>query len=171
MRSPPRPCTHIPAAQEQKPGGASSSDMLKDLAAYLTLEKAQVGRGLMGGWQAAAVHQVAGHLVVAGRRWSIAHTPAGVVLSNQPSALRSPQLQRLYAFSAAQHGITDAQAAEIATVFSAFDSDENGYLSLDEFQRLWWVATSGVPPPPLLLLLLLCCCAAATAAAEFQRLW
>lgn len=70
--------------KEQKPGGASSSDMLKDLAAYLTLEKAQ----------------------------------------------------RLYAFSAAQHGITDAQAAEIATVFSAFDSDENGYLSLDEFQRL-----------------------------------
>ena len=54
-----------------------------------------------------------------------------------PPALRSPQLQRLYAFSAAQHGITDAQAAEIATVFSAFDSDENGYLSLDEFQRLW----------------------------------
>ncbi len=47
--------------------------------------------------------------------------------------------QRLYSFSAAQHGITDAQAAEIATVFSAFDSDENGYLSLDEFQQLWCV--------------------------------
>ncbi|PRW59367.1 calcium sensor EFh [Chlorella sorokiniana] len=70
--------------KEQKPGGPSSNELLKDLAAYLTLEKAQ----------------------------------------------------RLYGFSAAQHGITDAQAAEIATVFSAFDSDENGYLSLDEFQQL-----------------------------------
>lgn len=49
-------------------------------------------------------------------------------------------VQRLYSFSAAQHGISDAQAAEIATVFSAFDSDENGYLSLDEFQQLWCVS-------------------------------
>lgn len=49
--------------------------------------------------------------------------------------------QRLYSFSAAQHGISDAQAAEIATVFSAFDSDENGYLSLDEFQQLWCVSS------------------------------
>lgn len=84
------PCCPGPAAahvQEQKPGAGSATDMLKDLAAYLTLEKAQ----------------------------------------------------RLYNFSAAQHGISEAQAAEIATVFSAFDSDDNGYLSLDEFQRLWCV--------------------------------
>lgn len=73
----------IPAAQEQKLGGASSSDMLKDLAAYLTLEKAQVGRGRMGGWGAAAVRQVAGHSAVTGRRRGTAHTPAGVVSSNR----------------------------------------------------------------------------------------
>lgn len=41
----PRPCRAPPAPppkQEQKPTG-NGSDMLKDLAAYLTLEKAQVG--------------------------------------------------------------------------------------------------------------------------------
>lgn len=64
--------------------GESKNDMLRDLAAYLTLEKSQ----------------------------------------------------RLQGFEAAKYGITDAQAAQIATVFSAFDTDENGVLSLDEFQRL-----------------------------------
>lgn len=70
--------------EQQQGGGASSDAMLKDLAAYLTLEKAQ----------------------------------------------------RLYGFEASKYGITDSQAADIATVFSAFDADDNGVLSLDEFQRL-----------------------------------
>jgi hypothetical protein len=48
-------------------------------------------------------------------------------------------LQRLYDFDAARYGISDELAAAIATVFSAFDSDANGVLSLDEFTRLWWV--------------------------------
>jgi hypothetical protein len=48
-------------------------------------------------------------------------------------------LQRLYEFDAARYGISDELAAAIATVFSAFDSDANGVLSLDEFTRLWWV--------------------------------
>ncbi|KAI3439055.1 hypothetical protein D9Q98_001465 [Chlorella vulgaris] len=70
--------------QQGKEQDKSSGDMLRDLAAYLTLEKAQ----------------------------------------------------RLYDFDASKYGISEAQAAEIATVFAAFDSDENGVLSLDEFQRL-----------------------------------
>jgi hypothetical protein len=40
-----------------------------------------------------------------------------------------------------------AQAAEIATVFSAYDADDNGVLSLDEFQKLWWAE---LPPGGLL---------------------
>ncbi|KAL4860223.1 hypothetical protein ACK3TF_000410 [Chlorella vulgaris] len=78
---------YICSCQEQQQGkeqDKSSGDMLRDLAAYLTLEKAQ----------------------------------------------------RLYDFDASKYGISEAQAAEIATVFAAFDSDENGVLSLDEFQRL-----------------------------------
>lgn len=43
----------------------------------------------------------------------------------------------MYGFEASKYGITDSQAADIATVFSAFDADDNGVLSLDEFQRLW----------------------------------
>ena len=60
-------------------------------------------------------------------------------LTSKRHSSAPPRPQRLYNFSAAQHGISEAQAAEIATVFSAFDSDDNGYLSLDEFQRLWCV--------------------------------
>lgn len=71
---------------KEKQGGAvaTSPSMLKDLAVYLTLEKAQ----------------------------------------------------RLYGFDPAKYGITEAQAAEIATCFTAYDADDNGVLSLDEFQRL-----------------------------------
>ena len=39
--APPGPAPVV--VQEQQPGAGSASDMLKDLAAYLTLEKAQVG--------------------------------------------------------------------------------------------------------------------------------
>ena len=48
------PHTHLAAVpacywlQQQAPGAASSSDMLKDLAAYLTLEKAQVSKWATG---------------------------------------------------------------------------------------------------------------------------
>ena len=45
-------------------------------------------------------------------------------------------VQRVFGFEAAKYGLTDAQATEIACVFSAFDADDNGLLSLDEFQRL-----------------------------------
>ena len=45
-------------------------------------------------------------------------------------------VQRVFGFDAAKYGLTDAQATEIASVFSAFDADDNGLLSLDEFQRL-----------------------------------
>ena len=45
-------------------------------------------------------------------------------------------MQRVFGFEAAKYGLTDAQATEIARVFSAFDADDNGLLSLDEFQRL-----------------------------------
>lgn len=58
-------------------------------------------------------------------------------LTRNPSASSRPALQRLYGFEASKYGITDSQAADIATVFSAFDADDNGVLSLDEFQRLW----------------------------------
>ncbi|PSC75550.1 calcium sensor EFh [Micractinium conductrix] len=70
--------------KEKQGGEAAAPDVLRDLAVYLTLEKAQ----------------------------------------------------RLYGFDAARYGITDAQAAAIATVFTAYDADDNGVLSLDEFQRL-----------------------------------
>lgn len=63
---------------------ASSADLLNDLSAYLTLEKAQ----------------------------------------------------RVYKFDAAKAGITDAQAADIAVIFSAFDSNDDGVLNLDEFRKM-----------------------------------
>ena len=63
---------------------ASSADILNDLAAYLTLDKAQ----------------------------------------------------RMYKFDAAKAGITDAQAADIAVIFSAYDSNDDGVLQLDEFKKM-----------------------------------
>lgn len=63
---------------------AEKNDMLRDLAVYLTLEKAQ----------------------------------------------------RVYGFDQSKYGIDDRQAAQITTVFTAFDADDNGLLSLEEFQRL-----------------------------------
>lgn len=56
--------------------------------------------------------------------------------SDRPSSFPL-ESQRVYGFSAEALGITDAQAAEVATAFSAYDADDNGLLSLDEFQRLW----------------------------------
>lgn len=152
--------------------------MLKDLAAYLTLEKAQVGWWFGGqarvhlsryvGVGAANVCAVRiAPLCAWWRACSRGITPAplppppplccsfsAVQYSTAPhtgtctapvshhtlalTGTSAPhQLQRAYGFNAAQHGITDAQAAEIATVFSAFDADDNGLLSLDEFQRVW----------------------------------
>jgi len=35
-----------------------------------------------------------------------------------------PGEQRLYGFEAAKYGLSDAEAAEIATVFTAYDADE-----------------------------------------------
>ena len=66
------------------------------------------------------------------------------MLSGRP-ATPTPHtlLQRLCEFDAARYGISDELAAAIATVFSAFDSDANGVLSLDEFTRLWWVGLGG----------------------------
>ena len=52
--------------QEQKPGGASSSDMLKDLAAYLTLEKAQVRTHFNNHWSPL------GAVVEGRRKWATA---------------------------------------------------------------------------------------------------
>ncbi|KAL4428570.1 hypothetical protein ABPG77_008882 [Micractinium sp. CCAP 211/92] len=70
--------------EKQGDAAGTSPGMLKDLAVYLTLEKAE----------------------------------------------------RLYGFDPAKYGITEEQAANIATVFTTYDADDNGVLSLDEFQRL-----------------------------------
>jgi hypothetical protein len=55
--------------------------------------------------------------------------------------------QRSYGFDAAKAGLTEAKAAEIAVVFSRYDSNDDGVLSLDEFKRLWWAHyTTALPP-------------------------
>jgi len=45
--------------------------------------------------------------------------------------------QRSYGFDAAKAGLTEAKAAEIAVVFSKYDRNDDGVISLDEFKRLW----------------------------------
>ncbi len=45
--------------------------------------------------------------------------------------------QRSFGFDAAKMGLTDAKALEIAVVFSKYDKNDDGVLSLDEFKRLW----------------------------------
>ncbi|GAB4816578.1 hypothetical protein N2152v2_003624 [Parachlorella kessleri] len=72
--------------KDQQAAGSSSSgpDMLRDLGAYLTLDRAQ----------------------------------------------------RSYGFDAAKAGLTDAKAMEIAVVFSKYDRNDDGVISLDEFKRL-----------------------------------
>eukprot|EP00887_Chlorella_sp_A99_P004440 scaffold30.g4440.t1 len=68
----------------EQAAGEGKFDMLRDLAAFVTLEKAE----------------------------------------------------RSYGFEPKEYGITEAQAAEIAAVFAAVDTNDDGVLSDDEFRRL-----------------------------------
>ncbi|PSC70922.1 neo-calmodulin-like isoform X1 [Micractinium conductrix] len=44
--------------------------------------------------------------------------------------------QRLYGFDAQRYGLSDAAAGDIAAVFARYDSNDDGFISLDEFRRL-----------------------------------
>jgi Ca2+-binding EF-hand superfamily protein len=48
--------------------------------------------------------------------------------------------EEVYGFVPDQYGLTEAQAADIAGVFSQFDVNEDGQLEQSELRQLWWVA-------------------------------
>lgn len=111
---------------------AGSQSMLKDLAVYLTLEKAEVGRmqealGLemcACGWRRSRRGRRRGWAQQSGFLYCLGLDTLPTQCQHQcdgPSTRTAAQfhsLQRLYGFDPAKYGITDAQAAKIATVFT-----------------------------------------------------
>lgn len=57
-------------------------------------------------------------------------------LRNLSAYLTLQSAKEKYGFDASQYGLTDAQAADIATVFAEFDSNDDGRLELSELRRL-----------------------------------
>jgi len=61
-------------------------------------------------------------------------------LANLSAYLTLQRAEEVYGFVPDQYGLTEAQAADIAGVFSQFDVNEDGQLEQSELRQLWWVA-------------------------------
>lgn len=63
----------------------------------------------------------------------------GSSLSNLSAYLTLQRAEEVYGFKPEQYGLTEAEAADIAGVFSRFDINEDGQLEQSELRNLWWV--------------------------------
>jgi hypothetical protein len=58
-------------------------------------------------------------------------------LANLSAYLTLQRAEEMYGFEPAKFGLSEAQAADIAGVFSRFDTNEDGRLEQSELRRLW----------------------------------
>lgn len=61
-------------------------------------------------------------------------------LANLSAYLTLQRAEEVYGFQPEKYGLSEAQAADIAGVFSQFDANEDGRLEQSELRVLWWVA-------------------------------
>jgi hypothetical protein len=61
----------------------------------------------------------------------------GTSLANLSAYLTLQRAEELYGFEPAKYGLSEAQAADIAGVFSRYDTNEDGKLEKSELRQLW----------------------------------
>jgi hypothetical protein len=61
---------------------------------------------------------------------------AGDLLADLGGYFTLDRAQRLHGFAAANYGMSDAEAAEMAAAFARYDLNDDGTLSFEEFRRL-----------------------------------
>lgn len=58
-------------------------------------------------------------------------------LANLSAYLTLQRAEEVYGFEPEKYGLSEAQAADIAGVFSRFDTNEDGRLEQSELRQLW----------------------------------
>lgn len=58
-------------------------------------------------------------------------------LANLSAYLTLQRAEEVYGFEPAKYGLSEAEAADIAGVFSRFDTNEDGRLEQSELRQLW----------------------------------
>lgn len=58
-------------------------------------------------------------------------------LANLSAYLTLQRAEDKYGFQPSKYGLSEAQAADVAGVFSAFDRNDDGRLELSELKTLW----------------------------------
>jgi hypothetical protein len=61
----------------------------------------------------------------------------GNSLANLSALLTLQRAEEVYGFVPEKYGLTEAEAADIAMVFSRFDVNEDGQLEQSELRSLW----------------------------------
>lgn len=61
----------------------------------------------------------------------------GTSLANLSAYLTMQRAQEVYGFQPEKYGLSEAQAADIAGVFSRFDANEDGRMEQSELRVLW----------------------------------